>query len=789
VSELGTEAAGGSIARSGSGNTNTWQVVTDDTPGQLNAGQTFLPAPTADFVNLQFPSSTTILTGGTTETIYGRIFEAGLTEAAGAPSNVIVQLGYGPAGSDPTTSPDWVWVNATYNVQVGNDDEYMATLTVPDAGTYAYTFRFGIDDGLHPVVYTYADLDGAGTNPGLSFDPNQLGALTVNWEIIDGTESPDTINGDGNAEIINGLGGNDQINGGGGHDRIFGGAGNDTIFGGGADQVWVEGGAGDDFISAFGTVSYENASGAVQVNLKTGTATGADGHDTISDATNVVGSAFNDTLTGSDSVDSVETLEGRAGNDTLDGGEGPNQLDGGDGVDTVTYANATSGMTVFFGASGFAFGSDSRTDTLISIENVIGSAFNDMLGGDGGNNDINGGAGADDMTGGDGNDRYWVDDVGDSVTENPGEGTDEVRSTINCTLAANVENLTLLGSANINGTGNGSSNIITGNAGANVLDGLAGADTMRGGNGNDTYYVDNAGDKANESSAAGGVDTVRSSVTFTLGTNVENLILTGSANINGNGNAIANSLTGNSGANLLNGGAGADTMRGGDGNDTYYVDNAGDKAIESSALGGVDTVRSSVTFTLGANVENLVLTAGAADGTGNVLANRITGNETGNALRGLDGNDILTGNGGDDSLYGGTGNDQLNGGAGADWLEGGIGQDQLTGGTGLDTFMFRDGDFAGLTSGTADRIHDFSHSDGDKIRLVAIDANSANGSGTNEAFSFIGTSAFHNVAGELRYEQISGNTFVYGDTNGDGTADFMIRVDGIQAFVASDFTL
>ena len=185
-----------------------------------------------------------------------------------------------------------------------------------------------------------------------------------------------------------------------------------------------------------------------------------------------------------------------------------------------------------------------------------------------------------------------------------------------------------------------------------------GTDTMVGGAGNDTYFADNAGDIVTESSSTGGTDTVNASVTFTLGSNVETLVLTGAANINGTGNTLANTITGNTGNNALNGLGGADTMIGGAGDDTYVVDNAGDIVTESSSTGGIDTVSASVTYALGANVENLILAGtGNINGTGNALDNTVTGNAGINTLTGGDGTDTLQGAAGADTLDGGPGID------------------------------------------------------------------------------------------------------------------------------------
>ncbi|WP_157269405.1 putative Ig domain-containing protein [Azohydromonas aeria] len=210
---------------------------------------------------------------------------------------------------------------------------------------------------------------------------------------------------------------------------------------------------------------------------------------------------------------------------------------------------------------------------------------------------------------------------------------------------------------------------LEGGQGADTLDGGSGADQMIGGAGADTYWVDNVSDGVDESSAvAGETDTVRSSVSWTLGLNLENLVLTGTAAVSGTGNGAANALTGNAAANVLDGGAGLDTLSGGAGNDTYVVDSVLDKVVETSTLAAeTDTVRSSVSWTLGANLEHLVLLGSAAiNGTGNTLANHITGNAAANGLNGGAGADTLSGGAGNDTLNGGTGDDALAGGSGSD---------------------------------------------------------------------------------------------------------------------------
>src|SRR5262249_39548167 len=149
--------------------------------------------------------------------------------------------------------------------------------------------------------------------------------------------------------------------------------------------------------------------------------------------------------------------------------------------------------------------------------------------------------------------------------------------------------------------------------------GGAGADLMSGGAGNDTYFVDNAADAVIEN-VGQGTDAVFASVNYGLTANVETLVLQGGADLQGFGNALANSIFGNTGNNLIGGGAGADSMSGGAGNDFYFVDNAGDGVSENIGEGN-DTVFASVNYGLTANVETLVLQGGAdLQGFGNALA-------------------------------------------------------------------------------------------------------------------------------------------------------------------------
>ncbi len=456
-----------------------------------------------------------------------------------------------------------------------------------------------------------------------------------------------------------------------------------------------------------------------------------DARSLIEDA---IGGAGNDRITGNiadnalSGGDGNDTLIGGAGADTLDGGSGADSLIGGVGDDT--YIVREAGTIIGEGtAQGFdrvvahvswTLGANLEALTLAGTaaingtgnalanelignagaNSLAGAAGNDLLQGMGGNDTLDAGLGADTLAGGSGDDLYYVYATNQQVIEQPGDGADTVVAAVSWTLGTAMEALLLAGTAT-SGTGNDDANLIGGNAGANLLRGLGGADTLQGGAGgdtldggtgadrlagglgNDVYIVDDAGDTVVED-AASGIDLVRSSVDWILASEVENLVLTGSGNLAGTGNALANALTGNDGANwlrgldgndsltagtgndTLDGGLGNDVMTGGLGDDDYVVDSLGDRVVEAAG-GGIDTVHASIAFVLVVNVEKLVLTGSdALNGTGNADANVVTGNAGANLLQGLAGNDTMLGGDGDDTLVGGLGADVLTGGAGAD---------------------------------------------------------------------------------------------------------------------------
>jgi Ca2+-binding RTX toxin-like protein len=292
------------------------------------------------------------------------------------------------------------------------------------------------------------------------------------------------------------------------------------------------------------------------------------------------------------------------------------------------------------------------------------------------------------MAGGTGNDFYYVDDDNDVIWEWGGEGIDTVRAVLDNSflgyfvLPSGVENIELTGFRNITLYGNELDNTMSGNQGNNILLGYAGNDSLDGGSGNDE-------------------------------------------------------LLGGDGNDVLNGGAGADVMRGGSGDDTYHVDNFYD-TISEGFNEGIDTVRVSLSYTLGDNLENLVLDGSATNAYGNGL------------------NNVITGNGYDNEIVGGGGFDIMYGGRGAD------------------TFKFTSLSDIPVPGFRADYLADFSMAEGDKIDLSAIDANAL--AAGDQAFLFIGNNnAFVESwgAGQLRFN----DGYLQGDVNGDMVADFSIKVN------------
>lgn len=335
-----------------------------------------------------------------------------------------------------------------------------------------------------------------------------------------GTDADDIMTGDAGNNYFVGRSGADILNGMDGGDRLEGGIGNDRL----------DGGAGDD---------------------------------------RVLGGDGNDTIVGGDGRD---VLYGDAGSDTIEGGAGTDFLYGGAGTDSLSYDSATAGVVVSLSLTSAQNTWGAGTDTVTGFENIRGSAFDDRLTGDGARNIINGLDGADVMIGLGGDDSYYVDDAGDKVVEKAGGGYDSVIASVDYTLGAQVEALTLGGRSHIDAAGNSLDNLLTGNAGKNRLNGGAGADRMVGKGGDDIYYVDNIGDVIVEQGGEGR-DLVVTSIDFDLrGTNVENLRMTGTLNLQASGDAGANEIRGNDGYNIIRGDGGDDVLTGGGAVDLFMFD-------------------------------------------------------------------------------------------------------------------------------------------------------------------------------------------------------------------------
>ncbi|MBT9445473.1 MAG: M10 family metallopeptidase C-terminal domain-containing protein [Hyphomonadaceae bacterium] len=482
---------------------------------------------------------------------------------------------------------------------------------------------------------------------------------------------------------------------------------------------------------------------------------------------NATGGSGADTITGNSAAN---RLTGNGGNDVLEGGAGADTLIGGLGSDNygvdaagdVVTESLDEGFDTVYSSIDYTLGANLEGLNLIggaingygnALANaMVGNGLNnllsgfegdDVLTGGAGDDILQGGAGNDIMFGGLGSDSYGVDTSGDAIGENAGEGFDAVYSTGDYTLGANLEQLNLLGAA-VNGFGNSLANsmfgndlanylgggagddVITGGGGNDIIEGSTGNDIMFGGLGSDSYGVDTSGDAIGEN-VGEGFDAVYSTGDYTLGANLEQLNLIGTA-VNGFGNSLANSMFGNDLANYLGGGDGDDVLTGGAGNDilegnsgndimfgglgsdSYGVDSSGD-AIGENVGEGFDAVYSTASYTLGANLEQLNLIGAATEGYGNGLANAIFGNALANILNGGTGDDVLSGGAGNDTFLflPGTGHDVV-----SDFVAGGT-DDRVDlsayAGTGI-TYT--------LTQTGADAVFNFSN--GDQIVLVGVNS-------------------------------------------------------------------
>ncbi|NJO55091.1 MAG: cadherin-like domain-containing protein, partial [Rhodospirillales bacterium] len=497
-----------------------------------------------------------------------------------------------------------------------------------------------------------------------------------------GDAEGDTLSG---IEQVIGSGYDDTLTGDDGNNAFLGGAGNDTVAGGGGnDMIYADAGA-DTLVGGTGIdqVTYASSASAVIVNLATGTGSGGDAEgDTLSGIEQVIGSAYDDTLIGDDGDNAFQggggsdTVNGGGGNDIILGDAGADMLIGGAGIDQVTYASSASAVTVTLDGS-VCSGGDAEGDTLSGIEQVIGSAFGDMLTGDDGDNAFLGGAGNDTVNGGGGSD--WL--LGDAGNDNligdagadtliGGAGIDTaVYSTSGAGVAVNLatgrgsggdaEGDTLSEIEQV--IGSGYDDTLTGDDGNNAFLGGAGNDTINGGGGNDVIYADAGADTL---VGGTGID----QVTYAASAAGVTVTLDGSACSSGDaegdtlsgieqvvGSAFDDTLTGDDGDNAFLGGAGNDTVNGGGGNDIILGDAGADTLIGGAGIDQVTYAASAAGVTV--NLATGLGSGGDAEGDTLSGIEQVVGSTFDDTLIGDDGDNAFLGGAGDDLLIGGGGND------------------------------------------------------------------------------------------------------------------------------------
>jgi serralysin len=597
-------------------------------------------------------------------------------------------------------------------------------------------------------------------------------------ENANGGAGNDSMTGNGIANVLNGNGGNDTINGGSGQDYMNGGDGTDTV-------------------------DYRYWSGGGTYNLGAGVASFPGFYnEQILNFENIVTGAGNDNIIGSFAGN---TINAGSGNDTVSGDSGQDYMDGGAGTDTVDYRYWSGGGTYNL-ATGVASFPGFYDEQILNFENIYTGAGNDSIIGSGGNtlnagagNDtVRGGSGQDYMDGGAGTDTvdysYWSGggtyNLGTGVASFPGFYDEQILNFENILTGAGNDNI--IGSVADNTISAGAGNdTVTGGIGNDLLDGGIGSDFMDGETGNDIYVVDNLGDVVQETSAlATEVDTVRSFIDYSLGSNLERLSLQGTANINATGNSLNNLLVGNTGNNnlaglagndtltagagndILDGGSGADTMIGGTGNDIYIVDSISDLVQETSLIAiEIDTVRSYINYNLGSNLERLSLQAVSnVNAIGNNLSNLLVGNAGNNLLNGQVGNDTLTGNAGNDIFVGAQGNDTL------------------TGGGGNDSYHYVTGAVFSASAVGIDRISDFGRVAGNTDNIML--SSTTFSAGTN--FANVATDALAAISGaHITFSTGTGHLFYNqnGNVAGFGAGGQFASLSGIASMVASDFVI
>ncbi|HLO76604.1 MAG TPA: cadherin domain-containing protein [Magnetospirillum sp.] len=532
-----------------------------------------------------------------------------------------------------------------------------------------------------------------------------LNASGVTIDLVAGTGIGGDAQGDRLTSIENIVGTMfaDKLIGGSGANTLDGGAGADQLAGGADNDVYIVDNIGDTVTEGLDqgideirtTLNLMTLVANVEVLTYTGTA----------------GAFFG---TGNDDDN---TINGGNSSDTLIGLGGADRLDGGNGRDTVDYAASAQGVVVNL-LNGTGTGGDAEGDTLVNIENVIGSAFSDKLTADTGVSLV-GGAGNDKLTsnggsvlvGGTGNDTYVVAGYyGIQCVENANEGLDTVMSRgTYFELMDNVENLTCIGTSVFTGIGNNGNNTITGGAADDTLSGMAGADRLNGGTG--------GMDIADYSESTAAVNVNLATGVLSGGDAAGDVLVS----IEGlKGSLLNDVLVGDDNANFLDGYAGADVMIGGAGDDVYvvaYVPGNGSDVVSENAGEGIDTVQTWLqSYTLQSNVENLKYDFGMAfSGTGNSLNNTITGGY------------------GVDILDGGAGNDTLDGG---DWPDQGDKADTLIGGLGNDTFY-------------VDRLDTVSEAAGQGIDTMRTTVGACTVSANVENLIYDGSGSFYGVGNAL----------------------------------------